>query len=80
MTLNRNDMDDISQEWHDMARRNILKRRMLASAGACYCAGDVLSSGFGTNVADDFGAEVGTSAGDGLGAAMTSIDVVGSEE
>ena len=25
MTLNRNDMDDITKEWHDMARRDILK-------------------------------------------------------
>ncbi|KAE8800219.1 Lactation elevated protein 1 [Hordeum vulgare] len=39
MTLNRNDMDDISKEWHDMTRREILKRRMLA----CY-GGDDLSS------------------------------------
>ncbi|XBH64158.1 hypothetical protein VPH35_117984 [Triticum aestivum] len=74
MTLNRNDMDDIIKEWHDMARRDILKRRMLASAGACYSADDVFSSGFGTNIAyafsapaGDFGAGVGTSAGDGFG-------------
>ena len=74
MTMNRNDMDDLTKEWHDMARRDILKRRMLASASACYSAGDVFSTGFGTNVtdafsapADDFGAGVGTSAGDGLG-------------
>ncbi|KAE8784200.1 Lactation elevated protein 1 [Hordeum vulgare] len=60
MTLNRNDMDDISKVWHDMTRREILKRRMLA----CY-AGDGLSSGIGT---DDFGAGVGTSAGVGTGA------------
>ena len=43
MTLNRNDMDGITKEWHDMARRDILKRRMLASAGACYSVGDVFS-------------------------------------
>ena len=74
MTLNRNDMDYITKEWHDMARRDILKRRMLASAGACNSAGDVFSSGFGTNVADafsartdDFTAGVGTSVSDGFG-------------
>ena len=74
MTLNRNDMDDLTKEWHDMARRDILKRRMLASTSVCYSAGDVFSTGFGTNVADvfsapadDFGAGVGTSAGGGLG-------------
>ena len=73
MTLNRNDMDNITKEWHDMARRDILKRRMVASAGACYSADDVFSSGFGTSAADAFsapddafGAGVGTSAGDGL--------------
>nr|XP_045089502.1 uncharacterized protein LOC123497228 [Aegilops tauschii subsp. strangulata] len=73
MTLNHNDMDDLTREWHDMARRDILKRRMFASASACYSAGDVFSTGFGTNIADafnapadDFGAGVGTSAGGGL--------------
>ncbi|XBI86051.1 hypothetical protein VPH35_094074 [Triticum aestivum] len=73
MTLNRNDMDDITKEWHDMARRDILKRRMLALAGACYSAGDGFLSGFGTNMADafskpagDLGAGVGTCAGDGF--------------
>ena len=35
MTMNRNDMDDITKEWPDMARRDILKRRMVASAGVC---------------------------------------------
>ncbi|KAE8817156.1 TGACG-sequence-specific DNA-binding protein TGA-2.1 [Hordeum vulgare] len=30
MPLNRNDMDDISKKRHDMTRREILKRRMLA--------------------------------------------------
>ncbi|KAE8816519.1 Lactation elevated protein 1 [Hordeum vulgare] len=33
MALNRDDMDDIAKEWHDMARRNIFKRRMVAAAG-----------------------------------------------
>ena len=72
--MNRNDMDDITKELHDMATREILKRRMIASAGACYSADDVFSSGFGTSIADaycalagDFGAGVGTSAGDGFG-------------
>ncbi|KAE8818544.1 Lactation elevated protein 1 [Hordeum vulgare] len=46
ITMNHNIMDDITKEWHDMARRDILKRRMLASAGACYSAGHVFSSGF----------------------------------
>ncbi|KAE8772709.1 TGACG-sequence-specific DNA-binding protein TGA-2.1 [Hordeum vulgare] len=55
MTLNRNDMDDISKEWHDMIRREILKRRMLA----CY-GGDGLSSEIGTG---DFGAGVGITVG-----------------
>ena len=57
-----------------MARREILKRRMVASASVCYSAGDIFSTVFGTNVADafsapadDFGAGVGTSAGGGLG-------------
>ena len=36
MTMNRNDMDDLTKEWHDMARREFLKRRMVASASACY--------------------------------------------
>ncbi|KAE8788529.1 Lactation elevated protein 1 [Hordeum vulgare] len=35
MTLNRNDMDDVNKEWHDMTRREILKRRMLV----CYNGG-----------------------------------------
>ncbi|EMS60361.1 ALA-interacting subunit 1 [Triticum urartu] len=33
MSMNRNDMDDLTKTWHDMARREILKRRMVASAG-----------------------------------------------
>ncbi|KAE8807016.1 TGACG-sequence-specific DNA-binding protein TGA-2.1 [Hordeum vulgare] len=85
MTLNRNDMDDITKEWHDMARRDILKRRMLASAGACYSAGDVFSSEFGTNVVDafsapvdDFGVGVGTNAGDGFGGG-DDLDECGAE-
>ena len=45
-----------------------MKRRMLASADACYSAGDVFSSGFGTNIADAFNAPaVDFSAGDGFG-------------
>ena len=35
MSMNRNDMDDLTKEWHDVTRRDILKRRMLASASAC---------------------------------------------
>ena len=66
MSMNRNDMDDLTKTWHDMARREILKRRMVASASACYSAGDVFSTGFGINV-DDFDAGVGTSAGGGFG-------------
>ncbi|KAE8781110.1 TGACG-sequence-specific DNA-binding protein TGA-2.1 [Hordeum vulgare] len=67
MTLNRNDMDGINKEWHEMARRDISKRRMLALAGVCYSDDDVFSSGFGTNVANDFGAGFGTSVGNGFG-------------
>ncbi|XBH70251.1 hypothetical protein VPH35_097949 [Triticum aestivum] len=74
MTMNHNDMDDLTKEWHDMARREILKRGMVASASACYSVGDVFSAGFGTSVvdafsapADDFGAGVGTSTGGGFG-------------
>ncbi|KAE8778455.1 Lactation elevated protein 1 [Hordeum vulgare] len=63
MTLNHNDMDDISKEWHDMTRIHILKRRMLA----CYSGCDVFLSRIGTNIVDDFGAGVGTSAGNGFG-------------
>ena len=43
-----------------------MKRRMVASAGACYSCGDVFSAPYGGNV-DDFGAGVGTSAGGGFG-------------
>ena len=63
MSMNRNEMDDLTKTWHDMARREILKMRMVVSAGACYSSGDVFSAG---NV-DDFGAGVGTSAGGGFG-------------
>ena len=66
MSMNRNDMDDLTKTWHDMARREILKRSMVASAGPCYISGDVFSASYGGNV-DDFGAEVGTSAGGGFG-------------
>ncbi|XBI16413.1 hypothetical protein VPH35_058671 [Triticum aestivum] len=59
-------MDDITKEWHDMARRDILKRRMLAAAGGCFGAGVVFPSGVETSAVDAFGAGVGTSAGDGL--------------
>ncbi|KAE8808482.1 Lactation elevated protein 1 [Hordeum vulgare] len=60
MTLNRNDMDDISKEWHDMTMREILNRRM----PVCCNGGDGFSSGIET---DDFGAGAGTSADDGFG-------------
>ncbi|KAE8792847.1 Lactation elevated protein 1 [Hordeum vulgare] len=63
MTLNRNDMNDISKECHDMTRRDILKRRMLA----CYSGGDVFSLGVGTNIVDDFSVGVGTSVDDRFG-------------
>ena len=39
---------------------------MIASASACYSAGDVFSAPYGGNV-DDFGAGVGTSAEGGFG-------------
>ncbi|KAE8801770.1 TGACG-sequence-specific DNA-binding protein TGA-2.1 [Hordeum vulgare] len=65
MSLNRNDMNDIIKKWHEMTRREISKRRMLV----CYSGGDVFSSEIGTNIADDFGAGVRTSAGDGFGGA-----------
>ena len=68
MSMNRNDMDDLTKTWHDMARREILKRRMVASAGPCYSSGDVFSAPYGGNV-DDFGAGVGTSDGGGYGGA-----------
>ena len=66
MSMNRNDMDDLTKTWHDMTRREILKRRIVASAGSCYSSGDVFSAPYGGNV-DDFGAGVGTSAGGGFG-------------
>ena len=60
MSMNRNDMDDLTKTWHDMARREILKKRMVASAGPWSSSGDVFSGSYGANV-DDFGAGVGTS-------------------
>ena len=68
MSMNRNDMDDVTKTWHDMARREILKRRMVASAGPSASSGDVFSAPYGGNV-DDFGAGVGTSDGGGYGGA-----------
>uniref|UniRef100_A0A8I6XSK7 No apical meristem-associated C-terminal domain-containing protein n=1 Tax=Hordeum vulgare subsp. vulgare TaxID=112509 RepID=A0A8I6XSK7_HORVV len=68
MSMNRNDMDDLTKTWHDMARREILKRRMVALAGPCSSSGDVFSAPYGDNV-DDFGAGVGTSDGGGFGGA-----------
>ena len=62
MSMNRNDMDDLTKTWHDMARREILKRRMVASAG------DVFSAPYDGNM-DDSGAGVETSAGGGFGGA-----------
>ncbi|KAE8818563.1 Lactation elevated protein 1 [Hordeum vulgare] len=32
MSMNRDDMDDLTKTWHDMAKREILKRRMVFSA------------------------------------------------
>ena len=66
MSMNRNDMDDVTKTWHDMARREILKRRMVASAGPYASSSDVFSPPHGGNV-DDFGAGVGTSTGGGFG-------------
>ncbi|KAE8779964.1 ALA-interacting subunit 1 [Hordeum vulgare] len=60
MSTNRNDMDDLTQTWHDMAKREILKRRMVASTGPCFSSADVFSAPYDANV-DDFGAGVGTS-------------------
>ena len=68
MSMNRNDMDDLTKTWHDMARREILKRRMVASAGPCSSFCDIFSAPYGGNV-DDFGAGVGTSEGGGFGGA-----------
>ena len=64
MSMNRNDMDDVTKTWHDMAMREILKRRMVASAGPSASSGDVFSAPYSVNV-DDFGAGVGTSDGGG---------------
>ncbi|KAE8782724.1 Lactation elevated protein 1 [Hordeum vulgare] len=60
MSMNRDDMDDLTKTWHDMARREILKRRMVASTGPCSSSANVFSAPYGANV-DDFGAGVGTS-------------------
>ncbi|KAE8769730.1 TGACG-sequence-specific DNA-binding protein TGA-2.1 [Hordeum vulgare] len=74
MTLNRDDMDGITQQWHDMSTRGILKRRMLAAVGWCFGARGLFPSRVGTSVPDTFsapgyafGARVGTSADDELG-------------
>ena len=68
MSMNRNDIDDVTKTWHDMARREILKRRMVSSAGPSASFGDDFSAPYGGNV-DDFGAGVGTSDGGGYGGA-----------
>ncbi|KAE8797121.1 ALA-interacting subunit 1 [Hordeum vulgare] len=68
MSMNRDDVDDLTKTWHDIPRREILKKRMVASAGPCYSSGDVFSAPYGGNVGD-FGAGVGTSAGGGFGGA-----------
>ncbi|KAE8787483.1 ALA-interacting subunit 1 [Hordeum vulgare] len=68
MSMNRNDMDDLAKTWHDMARREILKRRMVASTGPCSSSDDVFSAPYGANV-DDLGAGVGTSNGGGFSGA-----------
>jgi len=87
MIFNRDDMDDIPKEWHDMARRDISKRRMLASAGAGFSVGDVFSSVFGTSAADAYSVPTMLSVPEleqvpamDSGAAMTSMEVVRSEE
>ncbi|KAE8796577.1 TGACG-sequence-specific DNA-binding protein TGA-2.1 [Hordeum vulgare] len=51
MTLKRDDMDDITKEWHDMTRRDTLKRRMVAATRGCFGVGDVFPSGIGTSAA-----------------------------
>ena len=68
ISMNRNDMDDLTNTWHDMARREILKRRMVVSANSCYSSVDIFSAAYGGNV-DDFSAGDGTSAGGGFGGA-----------
>ncbi|KAE8820626.1 Lactation elevated protein 1 [Hordeum vulgare] len=68
MSMNRNDMDDLTKTWHAVTRREILKRRMVASAGPCSSSDDVFSAPYSANV-DDFGAGVGTSDGGGFGGA-----------
>lgn len=64
MTLNSYGMDDITKEWLDMSRRDILKRRMLAAARGCFGAGDAFTF---SAPGDAFGTRVGRSAGDGFG-------------
>ncbi|KAE8808672.1 Lactation elevated protein 1 [Hordeum vulgare] len=39
MTMNRNDMDDINKEWHDIARRGALERMKQATTGDCFGVG-----------------------------------------
>ncbi|KAE8787256.1 hypothetical protein D1007_38874 [Hordeum vulgare] len=45
MTMDRNEMDDIIKEWHDMARRKILKTRMMAARCDGFGAGGGMSGG-----------------------------------
>ena len=33
MTMNRDEMDEITKEWHALARREIMERRRLAAIG-----------------------------------------------
>ncbi|KAE8785672.1 TGACG-sequence-specific DNA-binding protein TGA-2.1 [Hordeum vulgare] len=87
MTLSRDDMNDITKEWHDMTRRDILKRRMQAAAGGCFGAGDVFPSGVGTSVVDAFitpgyafGVGVGTTAGVDSKAEMALMAMMRSED
>ncbi|KAE8767982.1 Lactation elevated protein 1 [Hordeum vulgare] len=37
MTMNCNEMDDVTKEWHDMERREIFKRRMIRQVGWLPC-------------------------------------------
>ncbi|KAE8817960.1 ALA-interacting subunit 1 [Hordeum vulgare] len=39
MNMNRNDMDAITKEWHDMARKDILKRRIIVVRSNRFNAG-----------------------------------------
>ncbi|KAE8817339.1 ALA-interacting subunit 1 [Hordeum vulgare] len=47
MTMNRNEMDNITKEWHDMARREILKRRMIAARSDGFGVGGGIGGGGG---------------------------------